>query len=336
MPASPALTVAELKELVSLLYKQLFLLVITVLYRRTFFHAPIRRASVLIGIIFFSSSMIRPHTLYNTLPAYLLGFLSIWILVLSVVMIFCYDPPQELWKINVQLDESSGRVEYRSGRLPSEGLISGLLWVLGLIISARGVGWNYGGGNISRTADGRLRGEEWIGSDGAESLRNRVNNSRRAFLYEQLRIFMIDYILVDIATHLMYKDAFLSGSEVPNVSSMTLSECRRWCVLLPYRLLVAAIGIYAVIDYASRLFALISVGILGERWIGSWGQYWNYPPLFGRIWTIWDRGLAGKWFDHSSIVNRNSKRGIYRVLGRVLASDIQVWTHFYRQVDHTS
>jgi hypothetical protein len=290
--AMSALTTREAVELFQLLWKPLFLLIFTLVCPE-FFQTRVRKITVFVVILRFSTAFLKPHTLYNTLPAYLLGFLTTWIVVLSGAMILCHNPTRDFWKINATLSGSHGRLVYQVERFPSSrASIHRLSWVLNLLASTRGIGWNHGTNNIFRTVTGEIFDSEHL-KFGSEPYRDRARQVRSAFLRQNLWIFALDYVLVDICTYLMYHDSFLSGAESVNPFWLSSPERRKWLLILPYRLLVAGVGIYSVIDFGSRIFAILCVGVLGEELLGSWGQYWNYPPFFGSVWKIWDRGLAG-------------------------------------------
>lgn len=121
-----------------------------------------------------------------------------------------------------------------------------------------------------------------------------AKKARSSFIRQNLLITSIDYIALAFGVYLVHQDPFLSGDDVPNPFYLQSGPLRTWLLLLPYRLLVTGLGVYTIIDVIAKLTATFFVGVLGEKWVGSlWGNYRNWPPVFGSIWSIWDRGLAG-------------------------------------------
>lgn len=294
-----AITTSEALELSDLLLKPLLLLIVSLVCHDSPVLARVPKVAIVLVIARFSTAALQPNTLYNTLPAYLLGAVTFWILIISTGLLLCHNSAQDFEKIHVHLSGDDGRPKYETEVFP-RALRGRLSWILDLIANVRGIGWDHSSKNSFRTRAGELYDPNHL-EFGTEPYRIRSQKLRSEFLQRCIWILLVDYILLDICICLVHRDSFLSGTELINPFLLSSTLRNRWFILLPYRLLVAGVGVYSVLDLIAKVNSLICVGVLGEKWLGSWGQYWNYPPLFGSIWAVWDRGLAGM-FSHFIVI----------------------------------
>lgn len=286
-----AITTSEALELSRLLLKPLLLLIVGLVCHDSQALSRVPKFAILLVIARFSSAALKPNTLYNTLPAYLLGAVTFWILIISTSLLLFQNSARDFKKIHVRLSGDDGRLRYEIEPLPRQPR-DRLSWILDLIANVRGIGWNHSSKNAFRTRAGELYDPNHL-EFGTEPYRTRSQKLRSDFLWRCLWISVVDYIVLDMCIYFVHHDSFLSSAELTNPFSLSSILRNRWFILLPYRLLIAGAGVYTVLDLVAKVNALVCVGVLGEEWLGSWGQYWNYPPLFGSIWSVWDRGLAG-------------------------------------------
>jgi hypothetical protein len=257
------MTGPEALELLQRLYQPVLILVTALLCHEWVFKSYIRRTAAFI-LVLRATNAVQPNTLCNTAPAYCLGFITVWVIISAANLLLCHDPIKDF--------------KY-GGQSAPVSTLDRLSWIFYLLISPRGIGWDFGPTHAPKR---QMKAPP----------ANEARKLRAAFLKKQLFITAIDYLLLDLAIHLVLRDSFLLGREL-NPFSLPAEERRTWFLLLPCRLLIAGTGIFTVIDMLSKYTALICVGVFGENLLGSWGQYWNYPPVFGSFRSIWDRGLAG-------------------------------------------
>jgi hypothetical protein len=84
----------------------------------------------------------NPHLTYS------LGFSPVWIVVISAVMLLCHDPSRDFVKTDMlKMDGTAGIVKHHKETIhhfPLRPLMKRLTWIMNLIISVRGIGWNFG------------------------------------------------------------------------------------------------------------------------------------------------------------------------------------------------
>lgn len=274
-------TTAEIIEIWRHLYKPVGLLLLGLVLLQTNI-VPRWRHPLVASIFYFSIPILQPTYAYNTLPGYVLGFSTVWLIMLSIAFLI---PDQDRHRISIRLSKDKGRPVYDIQPYKDTPIESAIPRALALLVNLRGIGWNHSAPNFYRGKNGDLNDPEVL-ITGNESYVARAQEMRSKLLQRCLYMSVVDYLVVDFVLYLALRDDFLSGDLVSNPFLLPWSDCIAWLILMPYRVLVGGVGICTAMDLASRIFRLVSVGMLGK-------QFWDYPPLYGSVLSIWDRGLAG-------------------------------------------
>ncbi|KAF8863489.1 hypothetical protein BDZ45DRAFT_738068 [Acephala macrosclerotiorum] len=276
-------------------------LFIALMFPRIFYRHWIVRALTLLVIYCETAYGFRPHEISNIIVSYLMGFGGP-LMFISSVNLLLFSNPRDFCRLRrlrpiANLDMSKRRISHEWEPFPEEFGLRRAFWILDLLFNLRGIGWSYRKPLYPVPKDIQILYRD-IGVDVLDespSFRpTRSNDVKRpTFFKHQFPLLMTRYLMVDFCITLMDLTSFFQGSEPPLAWVLPLSI--RNLSLFPWNALLAAIGVYAVLDLYASCTALISVGILGPNVLGTWGEPFMYPSIWGSVWGIWDDGLIGLW-----------------------------------------
>jgi hypothetical protein len=159
---------------------------------------------------------------------------------------------------------------------PKELSYDRILWTLDLVTNIRAVGWSHGPTNYRPPSDSLLGQKKSlpdmaISKQGSTRTTHSLNTSfdKPLFIRQQLRRILSAYAVVDI-----YQTWF------PSRRCQSLSKLLQ-IVQEDVNRLASAICIYALLDGGHALISFIAIGAFGSNCLGTAGEPWAYPPLFG-------------------------------------------------------
>ncbi|KHJ32034.1 hypothetical protein EV44_g4606 [Erysiphe necator] len=173
-----------------------------------------------------------------------------------------------------------------------------IFWVLDLLFSSRGAGWNWAISTIPPlTPDLLSKLEIPASGDSDPSIsfaEKKCSKTRCKHLLHELCVFISSYLAVDIlATIMIYDPYFKFG---PNTYTLpSYLQNLHPSILQFYRLLLTSVTISLGMTIFFSQNHIISAHILGPRVLGVRGEHWYYPRIWGDVSDILDRGLGGLW-----------------------------------------
>ncbi|KUJ18087.1 uncharacterized protein LY89DRAFT_732780 [Mollisia scopiformis] len=271
-------------------------LFIALMFPKIFYSSFLARILTLAFIAFEAALVFRPHEITNMIILYLTGFGAILFLIWSAIMLLFCNPLQDfrrLRRVAVTRIDAKPAVKYEWEAYPTELGWERASWVLDLLVNLRGVGWNYQKPRYLVPQDVQKLYQD-IGIDVSSFKPTRGNTLDISTFYKtQSMLLVTRYLLVDLCINLMDINPFFQGSEPPLNWIFPLSP--RNLLLAPYNAFLAAIGVYAVLDLYGTCVALIQASLLGPNILGTWGEPFMYPRLWGPLSAIWDEGIIGFW-----------------------------------------
>ncbi|KAH8667482.1 hypothetical protein BGZ60DRAFT_50756 [Tricladium varicosporioides] len=161
----------------------------------------------------------------------------------------------------------------------------------------------------------------------------RVQRQRLStWLIERFALVIIYFILIDATNWWMHHDHYFHNIYIHEKGDLDtglfhtkalwtsfLTDLPKWVDPLAMRILVFGIQEYVLFSYIHSLFAICFValgrfGIVGE----FWGSPYNWPPLFGSLSSVFERGLRGFWGGFWHQLFREMFLGPGKALARVL------------------
>jgi len=196
--------------------------------------------------------------------------------------------------------------------LPIESLMERIDWALDLLTNFRGMTWNWrsiymppppkaifgciSNFNLKSKKDSKSD-RYWPNERDRRRHRFHTQNTTKAdCLHRAWRRFIFGYIMMDIVKTLIIHDPYFFGiTEWPAPTYFPPSFAYAKILVKSYRLIIAALGLYLVLQTVFSLAPLIFIGLLGEKLIGVRGEPWVYPDEWGSYTALFERGLAGWW-----------------------------------------
>ncbi|KAG5950129.1 hypothetical protein E4U53_005456 [Claviceps sorghi] len=190
-------------------------------------------------------------------------------------------------------------IEYRWQKFPATAPFSQRLgWVMDLVFSMRGSGWNFSISTIPRPAIPRIiqdNAKVDVGSVPRETASGYSHPvTARDLLWTFLTKSLLSYVVLDFISLQMKADPYFlvgpdSEYELPphlaGKSPLRLSFCRR---------LYALVAVLVTITYFFYFSSLAQYYIY-KTFFPSRAFLWNFPSMFGGFSEVLDRGLAGWW-----------------------------------------
>jgi hypothetical protein len=235
---------------------------------------------------------LQPHDVDNAATSYLFGFAPCWVLIVAAVLLLLYNPARDFRRIRRKRDEhgNHGGVEYEWEAFP-EQLSKRCWWALDLMMNWRGLGWSYQRRqHLIPDAVKRVYDEAGINvkRDGGPI------QTRSSFLLQQSWYFAMDYVLLDLCIYFLDWDPWFNRGLDSNEKLLFGHPAGNYDILVrPYRIFLGTLATYIVMDVAHVALALACVG-LGPRYLGTLGEPWQHPPLWGTFDDLFHRGLPGK------------------------------------------
>ncbi|KAH7350710.1 hypothetical protein BKA65DRAFT_582704 [Rhexocercosporidium sp. MPI-PUGE-AT-0058] len=187
-----------------------------------------------------------------------MGLSAAWTVIWAAVLVLIRKPEREFKRIR----KLEGKYVWKG--FPETMGWKRVGWVLDLMLNPRGVEWAH----RRRIAGLPAPILEMYVSPHAEEKCEDHNvdqklprsetpepESNRVFLAKHAALFLLDWTVVEIATHGMTLDPFLNRS-------ITFSLNFEGIEMLPYRLAVAAMGCYDIIDLFLVSLSLVGVGVI--------------------------------------------------------------------------
>lgn len=171
-----------------------------------------------------------------------------------------------------------------------ESLAQRWWWTLDLLINFRGLGWSY------------QKRQHWIPDavkkvyeeSGIHVVRDGPGETRSTFLVKQCWYFVMNYLLLDWTIYFMDRDPWFNRNLGSDERLLFGHPSGNYILVRAYRVFIGTLATYSVMDSAHVVLAFISVS-LGPRWLGTSGEPWTHPPLWGDPRELCHRGLLGFW-----------------------------------------
>ncbi|KAF2860912.1 hypothetical protein K470DRAFT_216218 [Piedraia hortae CBS 480.64] len=215
----------------------------------------------------------------NPAAAYGIGIISSWGCLWLAFLGLFNNCQTEFWRV-----KRDGKREI----FPDRFGIRRVYWVLDLVCSVRGVGWNWEVDGIPPVPG---PGGMTTGKSGVRRFGNRRELVRKA-----LAGLLCGYLALDALACVMHSDEYFWTGDL-NASLPEYVEG-----LIPqglakgYRLLLSLAGLYTALYTIFKLAPIVFVGLLGPGILGLKGEAVMNPlDMFGDASLILDHGLAGWW-----------------------------------------
>ncbi|POS87999.1 hypothetical protein EPUL_003230 [Erysiphe pulchra] len=193
-------------------------------------------------------------------------------------------------------------------QLYPDNLKERIYWVLELIFNYRGPGWNWAIPNIPSLTPETLSKLESSVLDESDPIVakaiKKCSKTRYRHLLNELCVFALSYLSVDILTTIMIYDPYFKfGPTTYDLPSYL--QYFHPSMLQFYRLLISSVTIGVVITTSFAQAHIISAHMLGPRVLGLRGTHWYYPRIWGDFSDILQKGLGGLWgsYWHQSFRN---------------------------------
>jgi len=209
--------------------------------------------------------------------------------------------------------EGSTTPKYYVQYVPTESLIERTDWAFDLSTNFRGLTWNWRSTYLPSPPRAVIRyiskfdpaprkdtgsDRSWPGErDDGRRRRFHAQNSTRATCLRRAGLrFIFGYVMIDVVKILIIHDPYFFGmTQWPAPTYFSYFFASSPILVESYRLIVAASGLYFVLQTVFSLAPLVFVGLLGEKLIGVRGEPWVYPDEWGPWTAVFERGLAGWW-----------------------------------------
>jgi hypothetical protein len=257
---------------------------------------------------------LQPHDIDNPATSYLFGFAPCWTLIVAAVLLLLSTPARDFRRIR-RKDEAlvgkGGTEELYEWEPFPEQMSRRCWWALDLMVNWRGLGWSYQRRqHFIPDAVKKVYDEAGINvkRDGSQD-EKRCGQTRSSFLVQQSWYFVVDYVLLDFCIYFMDRDPWFNRPLGSDQRLLFGYPSGNYDVLVrPYRVFVGTLATYTVMDVAHVVLALVCVG-LGPKNLGTLGEPWQHPPLWGTLDDLFHRGLPGEKSPQlsSSISNRKSQ-----------------------------
>jgi hypothetical protein len=244
---------------------------------------------------------LQPHNIETPSTSYLFGFAPSWTLIVAAVLLLLCNPPRDFRRIRRKdyqghaKEGSASDSQYEWEPFPKQ-LSRRFWWTLDLLMNFRGLGWSYQKRQHQIPDEVKKVYDESgikVIRDGCEN-EKRTGQTRSAFLVKQCGYFLVDYMMLDFFIYLMDRDPWFNRSLGSDERLLFGYPAGNLDMLVrPYRVFVGTLATYSVMDLAHVFLAIVSVS-LGERWLGTHGEPWMHPRLWGSLVELYHRGLPGR------------------------------------------
>ena len=184
---------------------------------------------------------------------------------------------------------------------PLTPFIERLDWVLDLLCSFRGVGWNFRNSNISPPP--KHIQEQLRANSGAVAPRHSYKTypgqmslytSKAELLKDSAWKVLKGYMVLDALKTAMMYDPYFWGhiDRAPPPSSLLPSNP---VFRHTYHYVLSMLGVQYALQTIFALGPLIFCGILTPSLLGARAEIWSHPPTWGPYSVVLEEGLAGWW-----------------------------------------
>jgi hypothetical protein len=264
----------------------------------TTYHTHLTRVSIFIIIVSLSATSLRSHEISNPIISYFIGFGAVFTIIHSAVLIIISHPCRDFKRVRPVKNLENEVASYEWEKFPENDLLRRIGWVLDLMFNLRGIGWNYCPQPSTLPLEVlklyQFEPATKVHVRNSQPTTHRKTLSRTSWLLHQITRLVVVYLILDLTTALMQNDPWLNGSGPYDPFSLPAPERDIWFLLLGYRIFLVAVGAFGFIDIGITSLGLVCVGVFGEKWIGTWGEQWMWPGLWGNVWELWNHGLIGK------------------------------------------
>ncbi|KAI9171576.1 Acetyltransferase pyr8 [Paramyrothecium foliicola] len=195
---------------------------------------------------------------------------------------------------------SRNEFEYVWQPFPEDGpLLDRISWATDLVVSFRGVGWNWATSSIPKpTTPREVRFGMPVDVDSIPSV-SRSGYTRATskceFIMTRLINVAVMYLTLDLIGVSIVKDPyFILG---PNTAHLPRSSCLdslpSWA-LVTYRGIFTLVGIWCGVGAVTAINDIVQYYLLRNA-VPRYGEFWMYPSTNGAISSLLDYGLAGFW-----------------------------------------
>ncbi|KFY15347.1 hypothetical protein V492_02062 [Pseudogymnoascus sp. VKM F-4246] len=197
----------------------------------------------------------------------------------------------------IETKDSKGECEYYWQSYP-DAFGERLVWVLDLIFSFRGRGWNFSiPTNPGFPEDvAAFLGETVSESDKSLTSRTGIKTfrTRKELARHVIPMFILSYLILDVCKFQIIHDPFFrtgddslpSPAYLEGLPPFLITRIRRNSVI---------ISLITFIQFHALLVPIIGSLILGPNVLRIRGEPWMYATTWGGPFTILDKGLGGFW-----------------------------------------
>lgn len=274
------------------------LLFTAIFFSSTFYTSYCIRKGIFAAIAVSTLATLQRHSGSHPIASFFFGLLSAWSLIWSAVLLLVFNPHIEFRRIRIVDDANSTgskSSQYGWEAFPKSISMRRLYWTLDLILNFRGIGWSYRNSKLPTDGEKCTFDSAELNSINANCrgmAQIRAGKGRQSFVLGSLGLFLRDYLLLDLCSHLFHLDPFFSESQANQFLSVIPPGP---IYITSFRLLLSLVALYAWCDIIFVGFAILSVGVFGDRWMGTHGEPWMHPRLWGSIWDCYHKGLRGQY-----------------------------------------
>ncbi|KAI9830740.1 MAG: hypothetical protein M1819_005404 [Sarea resinae] len=192
-------------------------------------------------------------------------------------------------------------------RYPEHSFKERLDWVVDAASNMRGIGWNWCSSTLPTFPPWVQSQLRQNGDGGETNLKNRDHRigvtgnvsyqTRKHLVWTKLGTLALNYLLLDLCKVVMMADPYFWGlMDRPPPSYLPDYISTSTTLLRSYRLLISLTGILSALQALFSLGPLIFSGLLGPSVIGTRGEPWLFPDIYGSFSAnIFNKGLGGWW-----------------------------------------
>jgi hypothetical protein len=208
---------------------------------------------------------------------YMIGLMSVVHVVRSVELLIASDP------LSMKRLRKAGLYCYYWEPLPPPYSFRRLLWIIDNVSNLRGIGWSHGSARYLPPPSQII--EENSVSRPLKPTATWGPN-RQSFLWTQVRRLVVAYLWFDFY-HTMFVHE--NGRHMERLIDTTgkrmlgayLAPATNQNIYNWLGRIARIISAQFFLDAAHAITALIAVGIITDTWLGTAGEPWAYPTLFG-------------------------------------------------------
>lgn len=242
------------------------LLLATGLYFAESLWVPTTRRCILLLLISVSSHWTICHSPYSVpIVDFMTGLGSAWYVIWSADLLFVLDPRtfRRIQISEITKGTKHHHESYHWEPLPGRLILQRAFWVLDLVTNPRELGWEHGLHlqSIPHAIQGSGEKED-----------HPTNTSRQSLASHTMKVVSTHFAMA------MYeRPPFDIGAWLFKHLPKRLQQDAWQCISL----LAFFMEVYFMLTFIHSIIALVAVGIFGNRWLGTAGQPWMYPPMFG-------------------------------------------------------